>query len=757
MTLKEEALSYHSKNPKGKIETGITKPCKTQHDITLAYSPGVGEPCKEIAKDPHLAYEYTAKGNLVAVVSNGTAVLGLGSIGPLAGKPVMEGKAVLFKIFADIDCYDIEINAKKVDEVVECCRMIEPTFGGINLEDIKAPECFEIESRLKKILNIPVFHDDQHGTAIVSAAALLNACELTHRKIESIKCVINGAGAAALACAQLYLNLGLKKENLILCDSKGVVYKGRKERMNKYKEKFASETEARSLSDALENADFFCGLSVAGALSDEMVLKMNKNPIIFAMANPDPEMSPPKIKELRSDAITATGRSDYSNQVNNVLGYPYIFRGALDVHATQINEEMKLAAVKAIATLAKEDIPENVTKSYNSKMSYGKDYLIPKPFDQRLLLRVAPAVAEAAMNTGVSRKEINLEVYKDHLESRLGVLKSVTRKLKRGVINSNKTNGKKIRVVLPEGTSYKTLKAADTLMQEEICEPILLGRMEIIDKVIKENKLENLKNVKVIDPRNSEKRDEYINKLYELRCRKGVTKMEAYELITRDFHYYGAMMVELGDADTLCSGVHHNYGDALRPSLQVIGTKKDKVLCGLYMLLWKDKSLFFADTTINFEPDENELAQIATQTHDLASIYLKEEPKVAMLSFSNFGSVKHPKSQKVQKAVQIVKKNRPDIKIDGELQADFALSAEQLLSSYEFSSLKDAANVLIFPDLTSGNIAYKLLSKLGGATVIGPILSGMNRPVNIFARDCDIEEIVNLITFTVHAIQKNKD
>ncbi len=754
MGLKEDALLYHSQGRKGKIETGLTKPCKTQKDITLAYSPGVAEPCLEIARDPELAYEYTAKGNLVAVVSNGSAVLGLGDIGPLAGKPVMEGKAVLFKIFADIDCYDIEINAKTAEEVIQACRMLEPTFGAINLEDIKAPECFEIEERLREELNIPVFHDDQHGTAIVSSAALLNACEIIGKKLGDMKCVVNGAGAAAIACAQMYLNIGLSKENLILCDSKGVVYKGRTEGMNKYKERFARETEKRTLAEALVGADVFCGLSVAGSVTKEMVATMAKDPIIFAMANPTPEISPAEIKSVRSDAIIATGRSDYPNQVNNVLGYPYIFRGALDVRAKRINEDMKMAAVRAIAALAKEDIPESVTKSYSSIANYGREYLIPKPFDPRLLLRVAPAVAKAAMDTGVAKKNLDLEHYVDQLESSLGALQTVTRKIKRSVIVTNRNVANKLKVVLPEGTSSKIIKAAEVVRTEGICEPILLGNKEKIKQLILEAKLDRqLAGVQIIDPKDSEFSEEYAHHLLERRARKGVTRMGASELISGDHHYYASMMVELGHADLFLSGVHHNYGDVLRPALQIIGKQTDKILAGMYMLIWKDRTVLIGDATVNVNPNAEELSQIAIQAHDMAKIYLNEQPRVAMLSFSNFGSTRNKESEKVCKATELVKQLRPDIEIDGEMQADFAVSSELLERTYGFSTLKGPANVLICPDLTSGNIAYKLLNKLGGASAIGPILTGVKKPMNVLARNCDIDEIVNLITFTVHRAQ----
>jgi malate dehydrogenase (oxaloacetate-decarboxylating)(NADP+) len=753
MGIREDALEYHRKGRKGKIEIAVTKECKTQQDITLAYSPGVAEPCKEIAKNPDSVFEYTARGNLVAVVSNGTAVLGLGSIGPLAAKPVMEGKAVLFKRFADIDCFDIELNAPAVEDVISACKMLEPTFGGINLEDIKAPECFEIEERLREVLNIPVFHDDQHGTAIVSGAALLNALEIIDKKIQDIKVVVNGAGAAAIACAQMYLNLGVRRENLFMCDSKGVVYRGRTEGMNKYKERFANDTSKRTLAECLEGADVFCGCSVAGAVNQDMVRSMAADPIIFAMANPDPEIRPEEILAVRTDAIIATGRSDYPNQVNNVLGYPYIFRGALDVQAKQITEDMKMAAVYALAKLAKEDVPESVSRSYaRHDYTFGRDYLIPKPFDPRLLTWVAPAVAKAAIEGGVARKSLDLEYYKDHLEGRLGVAAHVTRKLKRMVVESNRSRGVRTRVVFPEGASLPILRAAEQLIEEGICDPILLGNAERIRNIIREQKLDGLSEVAIIDPMTSPKTPEYAHALLEKRSRKGVTRMSAQELMQEN-QYYAAMMVERGDAETYLSGVHHNYPDAIRPALQVIGTQADKVLAGVYMLVWRDKSIFISDATVNIEPDEAQLAQIAIQAHDTAKLYLNEMPRVAMLSFSNFGSNKHPLVDKVINATQLVKKMRPDIEVDGELQADAAVSADILARSFNFSTLKGPANVLVFPDLTSGNIAYKLLNKLGGATLIGPLLIGMRKPVNVLQRNSDVEEIVNLVTFTVHRSQ----
>lgn len=753
MGLREDALKYHKEGKPGKIEISVTKDCKTQRDITLAYSPGVAEPCKEIARDPNTVFDYTAKGNLVAVVSNGTAVLGLGNIGPLAAKPVMEGKAVLFKMFSDIDCFDIELNAPTVEEVIATCKALEPTFGGINLEDIKAPECFEIEERLKESLNIPVFHDDQHGTAIVSAAALLNAIEITNRKIENIKVVINGAGAAAIACGQMYINIGVRAENLIMCDSKGVVYKGRTDGMNKYKERFANGTKARTLKEAMAGADVFCGCSVAGAVTQDMVKAMAKDPIVFAMANPDPEIRPEDVLAVRPDAIIATGRSDYPNQVNNVLGYPYIFRGALDVRARQINEEMKMAAVKAIAALAKEDVPDSVSQTYDKyDYSFGRDYLIPKPFDQRLLLWVAPAVARAAIETGVSRKKIDIETYVDGLESRLGVERALTRRIKKSIAATNRAAGKRVRVVFPEGSSPQILRAAELAYEDGLCEPIFVGRRSEILATIAELRLDKLVNPRIEDPAVSPKAAEYASRYYEARSRKGVTRVVAAETLTRESHHFAAMMVEMGEADAYLSGVHHNYPDAIRPALEIIGAEDDKVLAGVYMLLWKDRSMFFADTTVNIDPSSGQLAHIAIQTHDLAKLYLAEKPRVAALSFSNFGSNKHPHAQKVTRAVEIVKELRPDIEIDGEIQADVAVSA-QLLSRFSFTTLKGPANVLIFPDVSSGNIAYKLLKQLGGATLVGPLLMGMKKPVNVLQRNSTVDEIVSMIAFTVHRVQ----
>lgn len=754
MSLREDALEYHRKGRKGKIEISITKECKTQSDITLAYSPGVAEPCKEIARDPSLAFEYTTKGNLVAVISNGTAVLGLGNIGPLASKPVMEGKAVLFKTFADIDCFDIEINANTPEEVIRTCVALEPTFGGINLEDIKAPECFEIEEKLREKLDIPVFHDDQHGTAIVSSAALLNALEITGRNLEDMTIVVNGAGAAATACAKMYLNLGANPKKLYMCDKLGVIYKGRAEEMHPHKEFFALDTPKRSLREALIDADVFCGCSVGGVVTPDMIEKMGPNPIIFAMANPEPEIRPEDALRARPDAIIATGRSDYPNQVNNVLGYPYIFRGALDVHARSINEEMKMAAVRAIADLAKEDVPDSVSRSYASNLGrFGRDYLIPKPFDPRLLLWVAPAVAKAAMDTGVARKTIELESYVRQLEARLGLAEAFVSRLKRDILDWNKTHSKRIRLALPEGASPKILRAAEQMVDAGLCEVILLGRAGEIRSRIHSMGLDGLQAAEIIDPAQDERIEGYASILFDLRCRNGLTRSASRELITEP-HYFASLMVKVGEADAFCSGVHHNYPDAIKPALQVFGIKHGKCLAGLYLLMWRDKSLIFADTTVNIDPDEHLLAKIAIQTCEVAKKYLAEPPRVAMLSFSNFGSNKHPHALRMKRATQIVRELRPDIEIDGEMQADTAVNTAVLEDSFSFSTLKKAANVLIFPDLQSGNIAYKLLGKLGGATLIGPILIGTEKPVNVLQRNSDVEEIINLFIMTVHKTQQ---
>ncbi len=739
---KEDALEYHSKGRKGKIEVKNTKPCATQRDLSMAYTPGVAVPCREIEKNKELVFEYTAKGNLVAVVSNGTAVLGLGDIGPEAGKPVMEGKGVLFKRFADVDVFDIEVNSHDPDDIIKLCKLIEPTFGGINLEDIKAPECFYVEETLKKELNIPVFHDDQHGTAIISGAALLNALELTGKNIKKIKITVNGAGAAGIACAKFYIELGAKKENIIMCDSKGVIYKGRKEGMNPYKEQFAVETSKRTLAEAMVGADVFMGVSVANVVSKEMVQSMADNPIIFAMANPDPEISYEDAKEARPDVIMATGRSDYPNQVNNVLGFPFIFRGALDVRAKHINEEMKVAAAHALADLAKEDVPDSVIKAYGGQpITFGRDYIIPKPLDPRVLLWEAPAVAKAAMDTGMARIQIDLDKYKERLEAILGR----SREIMRIILNKARLNPK--RIVYPEGEEEKILRAAQIVVDENIARPVLLGREKTIREKAKMLHLE-LRGVEIVDPWHYPKLDAYIQELYRLRQRKGVTLVEAHELM-RNKNYFGSMMVHFGDVDGLISGLTMHYPDTIRPALQVIGMRDDvSRVSGLYIIIGESGVYFFADTTVNIEPTDDELAEIAICCSEIAKRF-DVEPRVAMLSFSNFGSTRHPSAEKVARAVQIIKSRKPNLMVDGEMQADTAVVHEIIEGTYPFSDLKKPANILIFPDLQSGNIGYKLMQRIGNADAIGPILMGMRRPVHVLQRGDEVHDIVNMTAIAV--------
>jgi len=745
MDKRQEALDYHSSGRKGKIGVVSSKPCTTSRDLSLAYTPGVAQPCLEIKNNPEDAYRYTAKGNLVAVLSNGTAVLGLGNIGALAAKPVMEGKGVLFKRFSDIDVFDIEVNTEDPDEVIKVCRLLEPTFGGINLEDIKAPECFYIEEELKKTMNIPVFHDDQHGTAIITAAALINALHLVKKKFGKIRVVINGAGAAAIACANLAMTLGVKKEHIIMCDSKGVIFKGRTEGMNPYKERFAADTPCRLLEEAVEGADVLLGLSVKGAFSGEMIKKLAKDPIIFAMANPDPEITPEEVKAVRDDAIMATGRSDYPNQVNNVLGFPFIFRGALDVRATSINEEMKIAAARALAQLAREDCPDSVCRAYgNIKFSFGREYIIPKPFDPRALLRIAPAVARAAMDSGVARQPIeDLARYVEQLEALQGKSKEVMRQ----IINMAKADPK--RIVLPEGEHEKILRAAQMMIEEGIALPILLGNRELIERKIEELRLE-LNGVSIIDPDESLDTERYAQFLFQLRQRKGVTLSEARRRIrSRAGTYFGSVMVRLGDADALLSGIYAHYPDIIRPALEVIGKREGlSSVHGLYMLVFKKGVFFLADTTVCIDPTSEELAETAILAAEIARV-LEIEPRIAMLSFSNFGSVKHPHPLKVKRAVEMVKERAPKLVVDGEMQADTAVTAEILAENYPFSALKGSANVLIFPDLTSGNICYKLLNRLGGAEAIGPILMGMKKPIHVLQRGDDVADIVNMAAIAV--------
>lgn len=752
MRKKQDALDYHSIGRKGKIEVIPSKPCLTQRDLSLAYSPGVAEPCLEIEKNPEDVYTYTAKGNLVAVLSNGTAVLGLGDIGALVGKPVMEGKGVLFKRFADIDVFDIEVDTKDADEIIRVCQLLEPTFGGINLEDIKAPECFYIEEKLKETMNIPVFHDDQHGTAIISGAALINALELVGKKIENIKIVVNGAGASGIACAQMAVELGARKENIILCDTKGVIYKGRTAGMNEYKERFAVETEDRTLEDAFKNADVAYGLSSKGAFTPEMVRDMAPNPIIFAMANPDPEITPEEVAAVRADAIMATGRSDYPNQVNNVLGFPFIFRGALDVRATTINETMKKACVLALAELAKEDCPDSVCRAYgNKKFAYGREYIIPKPFDPRALLRVAPAVARAAMESGVARQPIaDMEKYVEHLETLQGKAKETLRL----IINKAKTDPK--RVVLPEGENEKILRAAQVMIEEGIAYPILLGNREEIRKKIEELNLDLNGGVTIIDPDDSPDTERYSQALFEQRQRKGITLSEARRMIRRRGRtYFGCEMVCHGDADALLSGIDAHYPDIIRPALEVIGKQEGlSSVHGLYLMVFKRGIFLLADTTVCIEPTAEELAETAILAAEKARL-LDLDPRIAMLSFSNFGSVNHPQALKCKRAVEIVKQRAPELMIDGEMQADTAVVPDILEAHYPFATLKGGANVLIFPDLNSGNISYKLLTRLGGADAIGPILMGMKKPVHVLQRGDDVMDIVNMAAIAVVDAQNN--
>ena len=745
---KEEALEYHSKGRKGKIEVCSTKPCLTQRDLSLAYTPGVAEPCREIEKSAEEAYTYTAKGNLVAVVSNGTAVLGLGNIGALAGKPVMEGKGVLFKRFADIDIFDIEVDTEDPDEVIKVVKLLEPTFGGINLEDIKAPECFKIEETLIEELNIPVFHDDQHGTAIISGAGLLNAVEVQKKQIDKVRIVINGAGASGIANANMYLELGVKPENIIMCDSKGVIYKGREKGMNPYKEKYARDTKLRTLAEAMKGADVFLGVSVADVVTKEMIASMSERPIVFAMANPDPEIRYEDAISVRKDLIMATGRSDYPNQINNVLGFPFIFRGALDVRATAINMEMKIAASHALADLAKQDVPDSVIQAYgNQKMKFGPDYIIPKPFDPRVLIWEASAVAGAAIKTKVARKQIDIEQYKQQLEARLGKQKEVMR------IFINKAKSQPKRIVFPEGSEEKILRACQVIIDEGIAKPILLGKKEEIIQKAKELSLDILDSAEIIEPSKYPKFDEYVEEFFQLRQKKGVTRVEAEEIL-KNPNYFGTLMVHMGDADCLLSGLNMHYPETIRPALQVVKIKPElSIVSGLYMMLFKDDIMFFADATVNIEPTSEDLAEIAIGTAETARRF-GVEPKVAMLSFSNFGSTRHPLSEKVKKAVEIVKQKMPDLIIDGEMQADTAVVPEILNSTYPFSRLKEKANVLIFPDLQSGNIAYKLLERLSGAKAVGPILMGMNKPVHVLQRGASVDDIVNLAAIAVVDAQK---
>ncbi len=738
-----DALNYHSSGRPGKIEVVPTKSTVSQRDLSLAYTPGVAQPCLEIARNPADIYKYTSKGNLVAVVTNGTAVLGLGNIGAAAGKPVMEGKAVLFKRFADIDVFDLELDTTNTEDFINAVKLMEPTFGGINLEDIAAPECFEIEERLQKMMNIPVFHDDQHGTAIISAAAFLNALIIAEKKIENVRVVFSGAGAAAVGCLRLYLKLGLRKENVILVDSKGVIFKGRTEGMTAYKEEFANETDSRTLADAMRNADAFIGLSVGGLVTPDMVRSMAANPIVFALANPDPEISYPDAKDARPDVIMATGRSDYPNQVNNVLGFPFIFRGALDCRATAVNDEMKLAAARALAALAKMDVPDAVMRAYpEEELRFGRDYLIPKPFDYRVLLWVPVAVASAAETTGVAQEPIkDYEAYRRQLENIL----SRSRRLMHTVYDQAKRQPR--RIVFPEGDHEKIIRAAKILADEGIAHPVLLARPAEIEAQLQAIELDPSK-ITVIDVEKSPQFEDYARRLHELRRRDGMTMTEARRsMLNRNS--YAMMMAETGDADGVISGLRAYYPETLRPALQIIKTRAGvKKVSGAYILMFKGREMVLADTTVNIEPSAEDLAEIAFLTAETA-LRFGIEPRIAMLSFSNFGSTRHPLQQKVRDAVAIVRREHPELVIEGEMQADTAVVPEIAEGDYPWSLLDGDANVLIFPDLQSANIAYKLLWRLANAEAIGPILQGLARPVHVLQRGVDVSDIVNMAAICV--------
>ncbi len=739
---KQEVLDYHRLGRPGKIQVVATKPTQTQRDLTLAYSPGVAEATLEVERDPETAYELTAKGNLVAVVSNGTAILGLGDRGALASKPVMEGKGLLFKRFADIDVFDIEINARTSAEIIAVVKALEPTFGGINLEDIKAPECFEVEETLKAQMNIPVFHDDQHGTAIISGAGLLNALEITGKRIEQIRVVINGAGASAVACGEFWVRLGVRRENIVMLDTRGVIYKGRTEAMNPYKARFASDTSARTLADAVQGADVFLGLSVANVLTPAMVKTMAPTPLIFALANPDPEIPYDVAKAARPDAIVATGRSDYPNQINNVLGFPFIFRGALDVRAKAINEEMKIAAARTLAALTKEDVPDSVLKAYGlESLCFGPDYIVPKPIDPRVLLWEAPAVAQAAMESGVARKTLDLAKYREQLEARLGR----GRELMRAIITKAKTNPK--RIVFGEGEEPKVIRAAMQVQDEGIGYPILLGRRDIITQKIRELALSFQPTI-ISPTENPPNLERYIEAYYKLRERKGITRERATRLMTGRNHY-GPMMVRLGDADAYISGLNFNYPEVIRPALQIVKTRAGvNKVAGMYIVITQaQRVFFFTDATVNIDPTAEDLAEIAILAAEAAKKF-DIEPRVAMLSFSNFGSVTHPFADKVRRAVELVRARRPDLPVDGEMQADTAVVAKILEERYPFACVRDP-NILVFPNLESANIAYKLLHHLGDAQLIGPILLGMGKAIHVLQQGDEVKDIVNMAAIAV--------
>ncbi|MBM4390493.1 MAG: NADP-dependent malic enzyme [Deltaproteobacteria bacterium] len=748
MGFKRDALDYHSEGRAGKLEIVPIKPLHTQRDLSLAYTPGVAEPCLAIHKRPDDVYRYTTKGNCVAVVTNGTAVLGLGNIGPMAGKPVMEGKCNLFKKFADIDAIDIELDARTPQEVIAAVKAIAPTFGGINLEDIKSPDCFVVEKELQAMLDIPVFHDDQHGTAIIAAAGLINACLITGRKLEDIKVVFSGAGAAAVATALLLESLGVRREHIWMTDSEGLLYKGRKDHVFPEKMRFAQGAESARLAEVLVGKDVFIGLSVGGVLKPEMLQKMAPRPIIFAMANPEPEIHYHEAKAAVPDAIVATGRSDYPNQVNNVLGFPFVFRGALDCRARAINESMKRAAVYALAELAREDVPDEVLDAYKvGAMNFGPDYIIPKPFDPRVLLWVAPAVARAAAESGVAREPIaDIEAYRARLERKIERSKEVLRPVIARAQRSPR------RVVFPDGTHPRVLRAAQILVEQGICKPILVGDEWRILKRAEETKL-SLEGIEIVSPGDGERLDSYAERLYASRQRKGMTRHSARQWLRRPV-YYGAMMVETGDADGMVGGIEAPYAETVRPALQLIGHDPGvSVVSGVYVMLFKNRVFFLGDCTVNILPPAAELAQIALNTARLAQS-LGYTPRVAMLSYSDFGEHRdNPEVTKIPRAIEIVREAWPQLVIDGEMQADSAVNAEMAARDFSFSRIQGDANVLVFPGLASGNIAYKLLRELGGATAVGPVIMGLRKPVNVLALGASVNDIVHIAAITVHQAQ----
>jgi len=743
MFTRKQALDYHSRGRKGKVEVVPTKPCLTQVDLSLAYTPGVAEPCREIERVPDDVFEYTQRGNLVAVVTDGSAVLGLGNIGPLAAKPVMEGKGVLFKRFADIDTFDLEIDSTDPDVVVQVTRMLEPTFGGVNLEDIKAPQCFLIEEELKKISSIPIFHDDQHGTAIISGAAFLNALELAGKEIDAVKVVFSGAGAAGIACARLYLALGVRRENILLVDSRGVIHEGREEGMNPYKAQFARPTEARTLADAMRGADVFVGVSLKDLLTPEMLATMAPDPIVFAMANPDPEITWEAAHAVRDDLIMATGRSDYPNQVNNVLGFPFIFRGALDVRASDINEEMKVAATHALARLAKQDVPDSVCAAYGTtRLAFGREYIIPKPFDPRVLYEVAPAVAEAAMESGVARLRIkDLDEYRAQLRERLDPAQTLMHRIFQIARHEPK------RIVFSDGETERVVRACQTIREAGIARPILLGDPARVAELMEQMDVPR-DGLEVLDPSLDPRREEYIRCYHELRFRRGVTRSRAEHLLTTSPIRHALMMVRKGDADGAVLGLKSPYPDVLRPALQMVGLDPGvKRLLGMSMVIdRRGRPLFFSDCLVNEDPTAEELASIAIQTADAVRA-CDIEPRVAFLSFSNFGSVAYRSANKVRRAVALAREARPDLQLDGEMQPQLALNSRYREEHYPFSCLRGDANVLILPDLDAASISTRMITALTGASMVGPVLVGLDRPVAALPQGCDVDEIVNLTAF----------